>query len=89
LFFPAYDFVSYAAGLTQIPYRVFVVITVVGALVTSTLYVWIGTTTTYESQWITIGYFLVGTAILLASLLAWLARRRKSKDADSNEWRSD
>lgn len=84
--FLAYDYVSYAAGLTQLSYPVFLVITVVGGIVPTTLYVWIGNTERYESQWVTVGYSLLGIAILCGSVVVWfISKKEKQERAQQTE----
>jgi uncharacterized membrane protein YdjX (TVP38/TMEM64 family) len=72
---PIYDFVSYAMGLTRIQYRVFVVVTALGAFLPAALFAWLGTTTTQHTRWLDIAYSAI-TVVAVCGVAAAIVRRR-------------
>jgi len=76
VFFSAfYDFISYAAGLSNLPFRHFFWVTVAGAVPGLTLYVFIGDRLTGGPG---VAYLLVGVLVLLGAVM-WVRRRRLAR----------
>ncbi len=63
---PVYDLVSYSAGLSEISYKTYVVITLFGAVVPNAFLVYLGSTASSSSKWVSIGYIAVGVVLLCA-----------------------
>jgi uncharacterized membrane protein YdjX (TVP38/TMEM64 family) len=68
-----YDFISYAAGLSKLPYRQYLWVTIVGGIPGSLMYVWLGNSLTSGPYGIGIMAGLLG----LALLAAWAQKRIK------------
>jgi uncharacterized membrane protein YdjX (TVP38/TMEM64 family) len=75
--FPAYDFISYAVGLTRIKYWHYLVITVVVGVIPTTLGVWIGSMLTGGVEqliplYIALGVIAVASFVVYGRVRRWL-----------------
>ena len=69
-----YDFVSYAAGLSNLPFKHYLWVTVLGGIPSGLLYVYIGDKLTTGPNAL---YFIGGLILLM--LLAWWAQTWSNK----------
>lgn len=79
---PMYDFVSYAVGLTEIPYPTFLAITSVGAFIPAAFLVWLGTNPDHEGHWLNTGYWIAGVTVIVAAAVMVLIQHKRQGSGD-------
>lgn len=79
--FAAYDFLSYAAGLTPLSYRQYALVTVVAGIVPTFVAVWLGSTLTGDAGQL-LGFYAALAGISLVAFLGFRLLRRRIQPSE-------
>ncbi len=81
--FAAYDFLSYAAGLTPLPYRQYALVTVVAGIVPTFAAVWLGSRLTGSAGQL-LGFYAALAVISLVAFLGFRLLRRRTQSTEGS-----